>query len=244
MSRQTAEPAITGPVDGENRIARYRRWAVMLAWATVAWNAVEAVVALVAGSVANSSALIGFGLDSTIEVSSALVVLWQFRARVPEQREQLALRLIAVSFFGLALWVAGSAAIDLLRQSEPEASPVGIALAAVSVAVMPLLALAKQHVGRVLGAATVVADSAQTWLCTALSAVLLVGLGANALRGWWWADPIAGLVIAVVAAREGVEAWRGHNCCAPALPNSAGCADQTCGADQACGTTSPGQPSA
>lgn len=198
------------------RAIRYRRWAIALAWVTVAWNLAEAVVALAAGSVANSSALIGFGLDSTIEVSSALVVLWQFRAAVPEARERLALRLIALSFFALALWVAGSAAIDLAQRSEPEVSRVGVALAVVSVVVMPLLALAKRCVGRVLGAATVMADSAQTWLCTALSAVLVVGLGANAVAGWWWADPIAGLVIAAVALREGVEAWRGHNCCGPA----------------------------
>lgn len=206
---------------------RYRRWAIALAWVTVAWNLVEAVVALTAGSVANSSALIGFGLDSTIEVSSALVVLWQFRAAVPEARERLALRLIALSFFGLALWVAGSAAIDLAQRSEPEASPVGIALAVVSLAVMPLLALAKRRVGRALGAATVMADGAQTWLCTALSAVLVIGLGANAVAGWWWADPIAGLMIAAVALREGAEAWQGHNCCGPAATDQVnGCDHQ------------------
>lgn len=199
----------------EHRPARARRWAVTLAWFTVAWNLIEAVVALAAGSAAGSSALIGFGLDSTIEVSSALVVLWQFRAPVPEARERQALRLIALSFFALATWVAVSAVVDLVQRAEPEASSVGIALAAVSLVVMPLLALAKQRVGRSLDAATVVADSAQTWLCTALSAVLLVGLGTNALFGWWWADPVAGLVIALVAAREGREAWQGRNCCDP-----------------------------
>lgn len=199
-----------------------------LAWVTVVWNMIEALVALGAGSIANSSALVGFGLDSTIEVSSALVVLWQFRAAVPEARERLALRTMALSFFGLALWVGGSAAIDLVQRSRPEPSPVGIALAVVSVFAMPLLALAKRRVGRALGAATVMADSAQTWLCTALSAVLLLGLGANAIAGWWWADPIAGLVIAAVAVREGVEAWHGRNCCGPMAPGSAHCCGQLC----------------
>ncbi len=190
-----------------------KRRAIVLAWVTVAWNVVEAVVALAAGAAADSSALIGFGLDSTIEVSSAAVVLWQFRSAIPEARERLALRLIALSFFALALWVGISAVLDLVSRSEPEASTVGIVLALLSLIVMPMLAVAKQRVGKAMGAATVVADSAQTWLCTSLSAVLLVGLVANAWLGWWWADPIAGLVIAVVATREGIEAWRGHNCC-------------------------------
>lgn len=193
--------------------AHLRRWAVTLAWFTVAWNAVEAVVALAAGAAADSSALVGFGLDSTIEVSSAAIVLWQFRAPLPEQRERHALRLIALSFFGLAAWVTVSSVIDLAQQSRPEASRVGIGLAAVSLVVMPLLAMAKRRVGRAMGAATVVADSAQTWLCTSLSAVLLVGLGANAIADWWWADPVAGLVIGAVATREGINAWQGHNCC-------------------------------
>jgi divalent metal cation (Fe/Co/Zn/Cd) transporter len=185
---------------------------VLLAWFTVAWNLIEAVVALGAGAAAESSALIGFGLDSTIEVSSALVVLWQFRSPLPEARERLALRLIALSFFALAGWVVVSAVTDLLGQSEPESSTVGIVLAAVSLVVMPALALAKRRVGREMGAATVVADSAQTWLCTSLSAVLLVGLGANALFGWWWADPLTALVIAGVALKEGRESWRGEGC--------------------------------
>ena len=212
-------------------VDRLQQRAVLLAWFTVAWNAVEAVVALAAGSTADSSALIGFGLDSTIEVSSAAIVLWQFRAAMPEARERLALRLIALSFFALALWVAGSSALDLIRRSEPEVSAVGIALAALSLVVMPVLAVAKQRVGRAIGAATVVADSAQTWLCTSLSAVLLVGLGANAVFGWWWADPIAGLVIAAVAIREGRQAWRGEHCCDPIGPTADG---ESCGDDSCC----------
>ena len=201
--------------------ARLQRRAVLLAWFTVGWNVVEAVVAMAAGAAADSSALIGFGLDSTIEVSSAAVVLWQFRAPLPEERERLALRLIAMSFFALAAWVVVNSVNDLATGSKPDPSAVGIALAAVSLVVMPVLAMAKRQVGRQMGAATVVADSAQTWLCTSLSAVLLVGLGANAALDWWWADPIAGLVIAVVALREGVEAWRGENCCGDVVPGPA-----------------------
>lgn len=203
-----------------------RRRAVLLAWFTVAWNLIEAVIALAAGTSADSSALVGFGLDSSIEVSSAAIVLWQFRAPLPETRERLALRLIAASFFALALWVTASAVTDLARGAEPDVSTVGITLAAVSLIVMPALAIAKQRVGRAMGAATVMADSAQTWLCTSLSAVLLVGLVANAAAGWWWADPVAGLVIAAVAAREGVETWQGNNCCAPTATETC-CDDQT-----------------
>ncbi len=211
------------------RSATLRRRAVLLAWFTVAWNAVEAVVALGAGAAADSSALVGFGLDSTIEVSSALVVLWHLRAPRPEDRERTALRLIALSFFALAAWVSANAAIDLVQHHEPDASAVGIALAAVSLIVMPALALAKQRTGRAMGTATVVADSAQTWLCTSLSAVLLVGLGANAALGWWWADPIAGLVIAAVATREGISAWHGETCCdAPPLASTGNCETERC----------------
>ncbi len=212
------------------RSARLRRRAVMLAWFTVAWNAIEAIVALTAGAAADSSALIGFGLDSTIEVSSALVVLWYLSAHQPEERERSALRLIALSFFALAAWVCANATFDLVQHHEPDASPVGIALATTSLIVMPALAIAKQRTGRAMAAAAVVADSAQTWLCTSLSGVLLVGLGANAVLGWWWADPIAGLVIAAVAIREGISAWRGDHCCdAPPLASA-----DTCEADHCC----------
>jgi divalent metal cation (Fe/Co/Zn/Cd) transporter len=211
------------------RFAKLRRRAILLAWFTVAWNAIEAVVALAAGAAADSSALIGFGLDSTIEVSSALVVLWHLGAHRPDDRERTALRLIALSFFALAAWVSANAALDLIRHHQPEASTVGIALAVASLIVMPTLAVAKQRTGRAMGTATVVADSAQTWLCTSLSAVLLVGLGANATFGWWWADPIAGLIIAAVATREGISAWSGEHCCdAPALATTENCASAGC----------------
>lgn len=191
---------------------RLSRWAVGLAWVTVVWNLVEAVVAIVAGSAAGSVALVSFGLDSTIEVASALVIIWQFSS-TDEQREQRALRLIAISFFALALYVAVRAVVDLVAKNEPESSAAGIILAVVSLIVMPTLAFAKRRVGRRLGSLSVTADSNQTLLCTYLSAVLLAGLVLNATVGWWWADPVAALTIAGLAAREGREAWNGDPCC-------------------------------
>lgn len=191
---------------------RLRRRTLGLAWLTVVWNVIEAVVALAAGRAAGSLALIGFGLDSTIEVASAAVIIWQFSG-LDEQREQRALRLIALSFFALAAYVTLQAGFDLLGGSEAEPSAIGIALTVASLVVMPALAMAKRSTGRQLGSATVVADSQQTWLCTYLSAVVLVGLLLNATLGWWWADPIAALLIAALALREGVEAWRGETCC-------------------------------
>jgi divalent metal cation (Fe/Co/Zn/Cd) transporter len=195
----------------ERRAALSRR-SLWLAYATAGYNLLEGLVAIAAGAAASSSALIGFGLDSFVEVSSAAVIIWQFRSRVPESKERLALRLIAVSFFALAAWVTFDAVRSLLGGGDADASPVGIGLAVASLIVMPLLVWAKRRTGRELGSATVMADSTQTMLCTYLSAVLLVGLVLNAAFGWSWADPIAALVIAGVAAKEGVEAWRGEHC--------------------------------
>jgi divalent metal cation (Fe/Co/Zn/Cd) transporter len=192
---------------------RRQRIALGLAWATIAWNTVEAVAAIVAGAVASSIALVGFGLDSTVEVLSASVIVWQMTRDVPEDREEQALRLIAVSFFGLAGYVTVQAVFDLASRSEPDTSTVGIAIAAVSLVVMPLLAELKRRNGRRLGSSSVVADSNQTLLCTYLSVVLLVGLVLNATVGWWWADPVAALVIAALAINEGREAWHGERCC-------------------------------
>jgi divalent metal cation (Fe/Co/Zn/Cd) transporter len=193
-------------------LARRIRWFVA---ATITYNVIEAVVALSAGVQASSTALIGFGLDSVIEVSSAAAVAWQFAGREPEAREKTALRVIAFSFFGLAAFVTVDSVRSLLGGGEAEHSPVGLVLAAVSLAVMPLLSYGQRRTGRELGSSSAVADSKQTLLCTYLSAVLLVGLGLNSLFGWSWADPIAALVIAGVAIREGIEAWRGDNCCSP-----------------------------
>jgi divalent metal cation (Fe/Co/Zn/Cd) transporter len=195
--------------------ARLGRRAQMLAGASVTYNAVEGVIAVAAGLVAGSLALIGFGLDSAVEVSSGLIILWQFRHRLPESRERQALRLIAVSFLALAAYIGFESARALLTGSEPEASPVGIALAVASLLVMPWLAWAQRSTGRALHSGSVVADSNQTLLCTYMSAVLLAGLVLNAAFGWWWADPVAGLAIAAIALKEGRDAWKGEGCCAP-----------------------------
>jgi divalent metal cation (Fe/Co/Zn/Cd) transporter len=202
------------------RRAVLSRRSLWLAYATAGYNLLEGVVAIVAGAAASSSALLGFGLDSFVEVSSAAVVIWQFRSRVPESKERLALRFIAGSFFALAGWVTVDSVRSLLGGGDADSSRVGIGLAVASLVVMPLLVRAKRRTGRELGSATVIADSMQTMLCTYLSAVLLVGLVLNAAFGWSWADPIAALVIAGVAVKEGVEAWRGDHCddcddCAP-----------------------------
>lgn len=191
----------------------------LLVAATITYNTVEAVVALVAGSRASSTALIAFGLDSMIEVSSAAAVAWQFSARDDngrQARENTALRVIAVSFFALAGYVAIDAVRALAGGGQAAPSTVGLALAALSVVIMPVLSMAQRRAGGELNSRSAVADSKQTLLCTYLSAVLLVGLGLNSVFGWSWADSLAALVIAVVAVREGREAWRGDHCCAPA----------------------------
>lgn len=181
--------------------------------ATITYNVVEAVVAISAGTVASSSALIAFGLDSIIEVTSAAAVAWQFSAPNPERREKTALRFIAFSFFGLALFVGVDAVRALLSGGSAEHSTVGIVLAAVSLAIMPLLSYLQRRAGRELGSRSAVADSKQTLICSYLSGVLLVGLLLNSLLGWAWADPIAALVIAGWALKEGREAWKGDACC-------------------------------
>ncbi|GAA2937433.1 cation transporter [Streptomyces enissocaesilis] len=210
----TATSLGPGPV---RRDALSRRIRLLVA-ATITYNVVEAVVAITAGTLASSTALIGFGLDSVIEVSSATAVAWQFSARdhaTREAREERALRIIAVSFFALALYVTVDSVRALTGTGEAGHSLPGIVLAALSLAVMPFLSAAQRKAGRELGSASAVADSRQTLLCTYLSAVLLAGLLANLLLGWSWADPIAALVIAAVAVKEGRDAWQGKGCCAP-----------------------------
>jgi hypothetical protein len=192
---------------------RLGRRAQLLAVASVAYNGLEAVIALVAGVVAGSVALVGFGLDSVIEVSSGLVILWQFRHHTPASRERQALRLIALSFFAVAAYVMVESTLALATAAKPEAAPVGIALAVASLLIMPFLSWAQRRTGRALHSTSVVADSRQTLLCTYMSAVLLSGLLLNAAAGWWWADPVAGLAIAVIAVKEGRSAWLGKGCC-------------------------------
>ncbi len=185
----------------------------MLVAATISYNVIEAVIALTEGARVSSAALIGFGLDSVIEVSSAAAVAWQFAGRDPESRERVALRIIAFSFFGLALYVTVDAIRSLFGIGEAQHSTIGIALAATSLVIMPVLSLAQRRAGRELGSVSAVADSKQTLLCTYLSAILLVGLLLNSLFGLWWADPIAAFGIAVIAVKEGIDAWKGDPCC-------------------------------
>jgi divalent metal cation (Fe/Co/Zn/Cd) transporter len=218
--------------DRRHVLERRVRWIVA---ATIAYNVVEAVVAITAGRMASSAALVGFGLDSVVEVLSAAAVAWQFAAPDPHRRERITMRVIALSFFGLALFVTVDAARTLLGAAEPDHSTVGIVLASVSLVIMPFLSWFERRTGRELGSASAVADSKQTLLCTYLSAVLLVGLLLNSTLGWTWADPVAALVIAGVAIKEGIEAWRGDACCTPAQAllstdesPAAGCADGCC----------------
>ncbi len=200
---------------GADELRRLRRLGLALAWFTIAWNVVEAMVAIGAGAAASSTALVGFGIDATIEVASAAVVVWQFtgelRGGYDEARERLALRLIAITFFLLAAYVTVEALRDLFGSVAAEHSTVGIVLAIASVVVMPVLAVAKRRTADRLGSPTLRADSRETLLCSWLSVALLVGLVLNSWLGWWWADPIAALVIAGFAVSEGVEAWRGDD---------------------------------
>ena len=219
------------PADERVRLGRR---AQLLAGASVAYNLVEAVIAVTAGLMAGSIALVGFGLDSVVEVSSGVIILWQFRHPMPETRERRALRLMAISFFALAAYVSLESVRSLLSGHDPDPSPVGIGLAATSLLIMPFLSWAQRRTGRALGSNAVVADSTQTLLCTHLSAVLLVGLVLNASLGWSWADPLAGLVIAAVSAKEGRETWRGEGCCAPMHAGHPGKADSA-PSDDACG---------
>ena len=198
------------------RAAAIRR-GLSLEYLTVAWNLVEAAVALVSGAVAGSIALIGFGLDSLIEVSSGSILLWRLHADHDEERresvERSALKLVGLSLLLLAAYVAGDSVISLVRRKAPERSVPGIALAIASLTAMPLLARAKRRVASNLGSPALQADSRQTDICAYLSAVLLLGLLLNAALGWWWADPVAGLVMVPLIAYEGSEALRGKTCC-------------------------------
>lgn len=192
-------------------LERRIRWVVV---ATISYNVIEAVIALASGAAASSTALVAFGLDSVVEVLSAAAIAWQFAAPDPRRRERAALRTVAVSFFGLAAFIAVDAGRSLLGIDRADHSTVGIVLAALSLAIMPGLSWFERRTGRELGSASAVADSKQTLICTYLSGVLLLGLVLNSTLGWWWADPLVALVIAGVAVREGVLAWRGDGCCA------------------------------
>lgn len=197
------------------RAAQVQR-GIWLEYLTLGWNVLECGVAVVAGAAAGSVALIGFGVDSAIESASGGVLLWRLRAERagahPEGLERRALKLVGVSFFLLAAYVAIDAVLSLAQREAPEHSPVGIALAALSLIVMPLLARAKRRTAARLQSAALHADSRQTSLCAWLSAILLAGLLLNALLGWWWADPVAALAMLPIIVHEGREAWRGETC--------------------------------
>jgi len=211
----TDDPPVAGGHLSATRRATLERRVRWVVSATITYNLVEAVVAITAGRIASSTALVAFGLDSFVEVLSAAAVAWQFAASDPRRRERAAMRAIAISFFGLGLFVAVDAVRSLLGAEEAGHSTVGIVLAAVSLAIMPAFSWFERRTGRELGSASAVADSKQTLLCAYLSAVLLGGLVLNVTLGWGWADPLAALVIAAVAVKEGVEAWRGDACCTP-----------------------------
>ncbi|MBX9718806.1 MAG: cation transporter [Microbacteriaceae bacterium] len=195
-----------------NRTAVLRRRVKIVVAITIGYNVIEGMIALIAGGAADSAALIGFGLDSGVEVLSAAAVAWQFTRPEPERYERPVLRVIAVAFFALAAYTVVGSTLTLTGITTPESSGVGIVLASVSVVVMPLLSLVERRTGRELGSASVVANSKQTLICSLLSASLLIGLVANAVFGWTWADAVVAIVIGAFAVREGIEAWNGDTC--------------------------------
>ncbi|HET7170625.1 MAG TPA: cation transporter [Gaiellales bacterium] len=199
--------------DPAERVHLQRR-ARRLAWGGGLWHAAEFAIAVAAGISASSVALVGFGIDSLIEALAGSVVVWLFTGRrlQSESAERRAQQVIAISFFLLAAYVTVESLRTLGGSSRPDPSWVGIGLAAVTAPSMPVLARAKRRVGHRLGSAATVSEGTQNLLCAYLSVAVLLGLGANALLGWWWADPLAGLAIAAVAAREGLESWRGRGC--------------------------------
>jgi divalent metal cation (Fe/Co/Zn/Cd) transporter len=224
------------PQKSSERVRLVRR-AKQLAWLGVGWHGVEAAIAIGAGLVAGSIALIGFGADSLIESFAGFILLWRFAASrvTSEVAERRAQKLIASSFYVIAAYVGFEAVRSLLTGDRPEASWVGIGLAAITLVTMPPLAIAKGRIGEKLGSSATKSEGQQNMLCAYLSAALLVGLGANALFGLWWADPVTALVIAGVAVKEGRESWRGDSCCtAPIVagveesPRDACCDDDCC----------------
>ena len=203
----------------------------LLAWVGIGWHVLEAAIAIGAGLAASSIALIGFGADSLIESVAGLVVVWRFASsrQESESAERRAQRLIAASFWVLAAYVGVEAVRSLVVGTHPDASWIGMGLAVVTLITMPLLAEAKARVGNELNSSATVSEGRQNMLCAYLSAGLLVGLGANAVLGWWWADGVTAIAIAGVAAREGWKSWQGEDCCTTlAIPGDDGCRDDCC----------------
>ena len=203
-------------IGGIDRPALIRRGRY-LEYFTIGYNSLEGLIAVAAGLIAGSIALVGFGFDSLIEVTSGTVLLWRLHADVDEARreriEAISLRIVGVCFVVLAVYVTYDSVKSLIRREAPDESFVGIILAAVSLVVMPLLVRAKRTVARAINSGALMADSKQTELCTYLSAILLGGLLLNALFGWWWADPVAALIMVPIIGREGIEALLGESCC-------------------------------
>jgi divalent metal cation (Fe/Co/Zn/Cd) transporter len=197
---------VTSRVNSAGQVTRLRRRGFWLEYASMAWMTAEAAVAITAGVIASSIALVGFGLDSVIEFFAAAIVVWQLRGE-GEDRQTRAVRLIGVTFFALAVYLTVQSLRDLAGHARPGQSAAGLVVAAAALIVMPLLAVAKRRTGRALGNQALIADSAESALCAFTSAAALLGVGLNAWAGWWWADPAAGLVIAALALREGLEAW-------------------------------------
>jgi divalent metal cation (Fe/Co/Zn/Cd) transporter len=206
-------PLAAPPQPDRDRLVRRAR---LLAWLGVGWHGIEAAVAVGAGAIASSVALVGFGADSVVEAIAGFVVLWRFATSraASQEAERRAQQLIALSFAAIAIYVAVEAVRTLVAGSRPDASWAGIVLSVVTLATMPALARAKARVGDALGSCATKSEGRQNMLCAYLSAALLAGLLANAVAGWWWADPVTALVIAAVAVKEARDAWRGDACCA------------------------------
>ena len=233
----SAQPIQLGrkPPQSDERQRLIRR-AKLLAWAGIGWHGIEAAVAIGAGIVAGSIALVGFGADSLVESAAGLILIWRFAASraASEATERRAQKLIAISFYVIAAYVGFEAVRSLLIGDRPEASWVGIGLSVVTLLSMPPLAIAKGRIGEKLGSSATKSEGQQNMLCAYLSAAVLVGLGANALFGLWWADPVTALVIAGVAVREGRKSWRGESCCTAPIATGAEPHGEACGCDDGC----------
>jgi len=199
---------MSAPMTAARRSTLHRRVRFIVGF-TISYNVIEAIVAIWAGTLASSAALIGFGLDSVVEVLSAAAIAWQFTRKDPEHWEKVTVRAIGLAFFALAAYVTVDAVMSLISQEGPEHSPLGLGITALSLIVMPLLAWFEVRTGRELESKSVMADAKQLILCIYLSGAVFIGLILNTLFGWWWADSVAALVVAVLAIREGIEAWRG-----------------------------------
>ncbi|MDU7503624.1 cation transporter [Corynebacterium pseudokroppenstedtii] len=214
VSGRGAHNKAVNEIGSSRRVHQLQRRIRFIVAFTIAYNIVEAVVTVSAGRLASSGALVSFGLDSTIEVASAVAIAWQYSRRDPERWEKPTLRLIAWLFFLLAAYVAVEAVITLVNHREPDHSAVGLGMVIASVIIMPLVSFLERDAGRALGSSSAVADSKQTLVCAYLSVTVLVGLLMDWLFGWWWADPVAALVVAALALHEGKEAWEGESCAA------------------------------